>query len=54
MNPTRKQEFSKSITVWSDVRWPEVEERVDRLQKRIFEKSRTIENKLAKKRICER
>ena len=48
MNPARKQEFSKSITVWSDVRWPEVEERVDRLQKRIFEKSRTIENKLAK------
>jgi len=48
MNPTRKQELSKSIQVWSDVRWHEVEERVDRLQKRIFEKSRTIENKLAK------
>jgi len=48
MNPTRKQEFSKSIKVWADVRWPDVEERVDRLQRRIFEKSRTIENKLAK------
>jgi len=45
MNPSRKKEFSESIKVWTDVRWPEVEERVARLQKRIFKKSRTIERK---------
>lgn len=42
MSLGRCRDFSKTITAWSDVQWPLVEERIFGLQKRIFRKSQKL------------